>query len=196
MKDEVDSATGFLTGLISRKVTTKFADCFRNEISRIMTLRYRDHWHPQRPQRGSAFRSIAIHYDSIDPLLMEALIQVSGSETKAKIIGRHFPQELTLWVDPMDVSYRIGDNGSIGVIYAGPNTPTVTASDSESDSDVSMNSSPRSSPCSSPVGSPPRPSGLQYLQQLPSHSFAQQCRQQAFRQPYLRYNNNDMMVYS
>ncbi|XP_070192760.1 protein BTG2-like [Littorina saxatilis] len=192
MKEEVDSATGFLTGLISRKVTSKFAECFRAEISRLMALRYRDHWHPQKPNRGSAFRSIAIHYDRIDPLVLEALIQVSGCEKKAKIIGKHFPQELTLWVDPKDVSYRIGDNGSIGVVYAGPSL--TVSSDSESDSDASMNSSPSTSPCSSPVGSPPRPAHLEYLQQ-PAHPFARQCRQQAFHQsPYLHYN--DLMVYS
>ena len=28
-----------------------------------------------------------------------------------------FPSELTMWIDPLEVSYRIGENGSICVLY-------------------------------------------------------------------------------
>ena len=35
----------------------------------------------------------------------------------AKFLHSIFPGELTLWVDPLEVSYRIGENGSICVLY-------------------------------------------------------------------------------
>lgn len=35
------------------------------------------------------------------------------------IIRRLLPAELTLWIDPYTVSYRIGENGSISVLYDG-----------------------------------------------------------------------------
>ena len=33
------------------------------------------------------------------------------------IIFQTFPSELTMWIDPLEVSYRIGENGSICVLY-------------------------------------------------------------------------------
>ena len=43
------------------------------------------------------------------------------------VIHATFPSELTMWIDPLEVSYRIGENGSICVLYEykedGPNDP-------------------------------------------------------------------------
>merc|ERR1712045_230814 len=33
------------------------------------------------------------------------------------VIHATFPSELTMWIDPLEVSYRIGENGSICVLY-------------------------------------------------------------------------------
>merc|ERR1712079_836599 len=42
-------------------------------------------------------------------------------------MGATFPSELTMWIDPLEVSYRIGENGSICVLYEykenGPQEP-------------------------------------------------------------------------
>lgn len=40
------------------------------------------------------------------------------------------PRELTMWVDPYEVSYRIGEDGSICVLYEAeaPSTPSPAAS--------------------------------------------------------------------
>ena len=32
-------------------------------------------------------------------------------------IHQTFPSELTMWIDPLEVSYRIGENGSICILY-------------------------------------------------------------------------------
>merc|ERR1711944_126991 len=34
-----------------------------------------------------------------------------------QLIHSTFPSELTMWIDPLEVSYRIGENGSICVLY-------------------------------------------------------------------------------
>lgn len=209
MKEEVNSATGFLAGLIASKVPGHFLECFKSIVSGFMTKRYQDHWHPKYPHRGSAYRSITVHYNRIDPLVFASLVaayikafnlsedrteDMKKAEARAQEIGKYFPQELALWVDPMDVSYRIGDNGSIGVVYSGQSTPIT----SDSESDTSMTSSAQSSPCSSPVGSPPHPSALGYQPSAHPGSYLQ-CRQQAFQpqQQYHQYPYNGLqMVYT
>jgi len=45
----------------------------------------------------------------MDPIILDAahLTGVSNTELSA------FPEELTVWIDPREVSFRIGENGSI-----------------------------------------------------------------------------------
>lgn len=45
----------------------------------------------------------------MDPIILDAayLTGVSNTELSA------FPEELTVWIDPKEVSFRIGENGSI-----------------------------------------------------------------------------------
>jgi protein Tob/BTG len=55
----------------------------------------------------------------IDPILDRA-----AGESGIKNVLSYFPNELTMWVDPSDVSYRIGENGSVGKIYDATNIPS------------------------------------------------------------------------
>ena len=59
------------------------------------------------------FRCIRIN-GKFDPMIGEAG-ETAG--LSAKFLHQIFPSELTLWVDPLEVSYRIGENGSICVLY-------------------------------------------------------------------------------
>jgi len=50
----------------------------------------------------------------MDPLVHQAAVAAGMSP---QFLHSIFPSELTLWVDPLEVSYRIGENGSICVLY-------------------------------------------------------------------------------
>ena len=50
----------------------------------------------------------------MDPVIAQAAEVASLDSTQ---IHTTFPSELTLWIDPMEVSYRIGENGSISILY-------------------------------------------------------------------------------
>ncbi|KPP58231.1 protein BTG2-like, partial [Scleropages formosus] len=74
---------------------------------------YKHHWFPEKPQKGSGYRCIRINHE-MDPLIGRAANQVGLS---AHRLFELLPRELTLWVDPFEVSYRIGEDGSICVLY-------------------------------------------------------------------------------
>lgn len=50
----------------------------------------------------------------MDPLVKQAAVDCGMNEANVHTL---FPSELTMWVDPREVSYRFGENGSIGMLY-------------------------------------------------------------------------------
>lgn len=172
MKDEVSCATDFIAGFVQKAddVSYSAAERFKQCFADRMTKKYSQHWHPQKPQRGSAYRSIVIDHDSIDPLIFAALKDVNlDSGRMVKNVQKKLPRELTLWVDPNEVSYRFGDHGSVGILYS--QSPAKEAT-SDYESGVSSTSS---SPCSTPPQSP-----YEYRQQQSAHSIYHPCGREAF----------------
>ncbi|MBN3303335.1 BTG2 protein, partial [Amia calva] len=74
---------------------------------------YRHHWFPDRPQKGSGYRCIRINHE-MDPIISKVAGRIRLSSQQ---LYELLPRELTLWVDPYEVSYRIGEDGSICVLY-------------------------------------------------------------------------------
>ncbi|MRA76107.1 hypothetical protein GH890_32280, partial [Bacillus thuringiensis] len=64
--------------------------------------------------KGSGYRCIRIVNNKMDPLLDKAGAASGVSENE---LLTFLPSELTVWVDPSEVSYRIGEDGSIGVLF-------------------------------------------------------------------------------
>lgn len=127
MKLELQSASNFLVHLVrlssrSSIVEDKLAK-FRDSLVEVLRRRYRDHWFPEKPFKGSGYRCIRIN-GRMDPVIAQAG-EACGLEPQ--VIHNTFPSELTMWIDPLEVSYRIGENGSICVLYEfkedGPNEP-------------------------------------------------------------------------
>uniref|UniRef100_A0A8C2JVB9 Anti-proliferative protein domain-containing protein n=1 Tax=Cyprinus carpio TaxID=7962 RepID=A0A8C2JVB9_CYPCA len=72
---------------------------------------YQHHWFPNAPCRGSGYRCIRINH-KMDPLIGKAACTIGL--TKEQLFSL-LPSELTMWIDPYEVSYRIGEDGSICV---------------------------------------------------------------------------------
>jgi len=103
MKSEIDSAVNFLSGIL-RGGAGLSADqmlSFRRCLEATLATRYRDHWFPDRPQRGSAYRCVRIVNRKLDRLLASAAAAAGVPEP---LLERLLPTELTLWVDPDEVS--------------------------------------------------------------------------------------------
>jgi len=117
MKLELLSASNFLVHLIrlggQRSVGESQLQKFRDCLIEVLKRRYRDHWFPEKPFKGSGYRCIRIN-GKMDPIIGQA---GDGCGLSSNFLHKTFPTELTMWIDPLEVSYRIGENGSICVLY-------------------------------------------------------------------------------
>lgn len=108
MKTELSCACEFFARiLVSRQLPVQFIRPFSEKLEELLTERYRDHWHPENPRKGSAYRCIRIN-GKIDPVIIEA-----AKATGLSNFTNYLPKEFTMWIDPNEVSYRFGEDGSI-----------------------------------------------------------------------------------
>ncbi|XP_071959968.1 protein BTG2-like [Antedon mediterranea] len=134
MIEEITSAVTFLSNLLrTRRVPENVLEDFCTELDSRLNEKYEKHWFPERPVRGSGFRCMRINILNMDPLILQSAIAAGIPRSR---IQKLLPSELTIWVDPFEVAYRIGEDGSICTFY---------------DSETSSTESRSSSTCSSPT---------------------------------------------
>lgn len=116
MKDEIAAAVVFLTQLVKKNphLTEVQVDQFQNNLASVLLERFKNHWYQTAPSKGQGYRCIRINdTEPVDPVL----------ETAAKNSGMNYvdlglPNELTLWVDPSEVSCRLGENHGCYTVVA------------------------------------------------------------------------------
>ncbi|KAF4077423.1 hypothetical protein AMELA_G00208060 [Ameiurus melas] len=115
MKAEVATAVNFITTLLrgTGLLSEEQLQHFSHSLEETLGEHYEDHWFPDAPFRGSGYRCIRIDH-KMDPLVGKAAYTIGLSRKQLLSL---LPSQLTMWVDPYEVSYRIGENGSIGVLY-------------------------------------------------------------------------------
>ncbi|XP_023703357.1 protein BTG2-like [Cryptotermes secundus] len=121
MRLEIHSAANFLVHLLRlhhNGLTESQLEMFKCSLTDVLRLRYQEHWFPEKPARGSGYRCIRIN-GKMDPVIAQAGTAVG---LPASYLHSLFPSELTMWIDPAEVSYRIGENGSICVLYEESNS--------------------------------------------------------------------------
>nr|XP_005330377.2 protein BTG2 [Ictidomys tridecemlineatus] len=123
MLPEIAAAVGFLSSLLRTRgcVSEQRLKVFSGALQEALTEHYKHHWFPEKPSKGSGYRCIRINH-KMDPIISKVASQIGLSQPQLHSL---LPSELTLWVDPYEVSYRIGEDGSICVLYE---EPSVAAS--------------------------------------------------------------------
>lgn len=111
MRNEIHTAVEFLVDLI-RGLAHDEAVAFKSSLANVLTSHYKDHWFPEKPCRGSAYRCIRVHQGRVDPLIESAGVNAGVA---LSFLIQNCPSDLTIWIDPNEVSYRFGEDGSIGV---------------------------------------------------------------------------------
>lgn len=101
---EIQIAVSFLTSYLYNKLPRRRVDLFSVELTKQLKEKFEGHWYLQRPSKGSGYRCLLIG-DELDPVLMNA---ANNSGVSLEEIRSSLPDKLTMWIDPDEVSYRIG----------------------------------------------------------------------------------------
>ena len=132
MRLEVHSAADFLMNLLRVKSSSPLSETqlqhFKGSLEEVLIRKFRSHWYPEVPTKGSGFRCIRIN-GKMDPIIEKAGVAVGLNSI---VLRKMLPQELTMWIDPEEVSYRIGENGSICVLYDQAQNRSSPSSDLDS----------------------------------------------------------------
>jgi len=108
MKDEINVAVTFLIRIIggSNQLTKQQTDDLQEQITLLLTNKFHNHWHPEKPFKGQAFRCIRVNSLSRSDTILENACQSAG----ISYVDLKMPIELTLWIDPEEVTCRFGES--------------------------------------------------------------------------------------
>ncbi|KAG4077828.1 hypothetical protein HA402_013762 [Bradysia odoriphaga] len=173
MHIEIQVALNFVISYLYNKLPRRRVNLFGEELEKALKDRFQGHWYPEKPFKGSAFRCLKTG-DPIDAVLDRAARESGVPITD---ILENLPAELAVWVDPGEVSYRIGEKGAVKILYSesndhhedcsadrevtktfNPEAQCFRPIDAVSNSLSGLSLSPKASPQGSPPTSAPSPS--------------------------------------
>nr|XP_057924150.1 protein BTG3-like isoform X2 [Doryrhamphus excisus] len=100
------SAVVYLMKMLVTKRKVSEIELFTEKLANALKEKFQGHWYPDNPSKGQAYRCIRVNmWSSSDPEIMRAC-----HESGVNFCDLGLPPILTLWVDPGEVSCRIGEN--------------------------------------------------------------------------------------
>ncbi|XP_056627106.1 protein Tob1b [Triplophysa dalaica] len=147
MQLEIQVALNFIISYLYNKLPRRRVNIFGEELDRQLKKKYEGHWYPDKPYKGSGFRCIHVG-EKVDPVVEEAAKE-SGLDIED--VRNNLPQDLSVWIDPFEVSYQIGEKGPVKVLYVDDNNENG----SELDKEIRNSFNPEAQvfmPISDPVG--------------------------------------------
>lgn len=143
MHIEVQVALNFVISYLYNKLPRRRVNIFGEELEKALKDKFKGHWYPEKPFKGSAFRCLKTG-DPVDPVLERA---AKESGVPIQDVLENLPQELAVWVDPGEVSYRIGEKGAVKVLFSESADPQ---DDSSADREVTKTFNPEAQ-CFRPI---------------------------------------------
>jgi len=111
--EEIESCVQYIIALLrptiepESELETTFSTCLKS----LLTTKYATHWYPNQPSQGSAYRCLVFIPPQIDTTVEAALVECGINVESLRTDGCPLVKgELRMWVDPGDVSIKLGDN--------------------------------------------------------------------------------------
>lgn len=144
MHIEIEVGLNFIISYLYNKLPRRRVNIFGEELEKALKHKFQGHWYPDKPVKvryrytnkmhcistgmrtfpdsnvrhsffqGSAFRCFKTG-DITDQVLEVAALQ---SGVPVADILENLPNDLSVWMDPGEVSYRIGEKGVIKILYS------------------------------------------------------------------------------
>lgn len=128
MHVEVSVALNFVISYLYNKLPRRRVDMLAEELERGLKKKFQGHWYPDKPFKGSGFRCVRMSGENVDPVFTYAATECGLSLEEVK---SYLPEELTIWIDPAEVSYRIGEKGQIKILYSDRKDDSTETADRE-----------------------------------------------------------------
>ena len=114
MKAEIELAARFIVKLAFRgpeNVNTNHHQrlLFFKELMHLLRDRFTGHWYPKQPMRGQGYRCLRFNQISGPDSLILRAARRAGFQPCQLVL----PVEMSLWIDPGEVTAKIGEDGSV-----------------------------------------------------------------------------------
>ncbi|KAM4703021.1 protein BTG3-like [Rhinophrynus dorsalis] len=110
MHEEVKLGASYIVRLLNRhqKLDCTQVETFIQTLTTILCDKFEGHWYPESPQKGQAYRCIRIEQSQcVDDSVLQACMR-SGLRCSQLAL----PRDMYLWIDPQEVSCRLGESCS------------------------------------------------------------------------------------
>ncbi|KAI8063505.1 hypothetical protein BC940DRAFT_307376 [Gongronella butleri] len=114
MHEEITEAIDFVGRLLDTRFPAASMAAFKEKLYCLLSERFVDHWDVTQPTRGNAYRALSNFNSQLDPILIQAAV---SARLAPQSIMTHLPQDFIIWIDPLTVSYRIGDHSNVLNLY-------------------------------------------------------------------------------
>uniref|UniRef100_UPI0037E8CC10 protein BTG4 n=1 Tax=Semicossyphus pulcher TaxID=241346 RepID=UPI0037E8CC10 len=110
MKEEIAAAVFFVARLVKRYgcLDNDSRDRFAAALTSVLFENYKNHWFPNAPTKGQAYRCLRMNRVQMKDLVLQQACRQSA--VRYDDLG--LPLEMTVWVDPGEVSCRYGEHSN------------------------------------------------------------------------------------